>query len=364
MRNLIVCCDGTGNRFGTRNTNVAKLCSVIERDPEQQILFYDPGVGTMGDASRWTRFGKALSRAVDGAIGRTVKQNVGEAYAFLAHHYRPDDRIFLFGFSRGAYTVRALAGILHAYGLIQGANENLFPYIWAMYRRQSGSMGAGEDADSGVWFRVAASFKASLARRVPIHFIGVWDTVSSVGWFWDPVALPYTAKNPSVVHGRHAVSIDERRAFFRQNLWRPHNDQDLQEVWFAGVHSDVGGGYPEEESGLSKVAFEWMLHEAEAHGLAVDAARKSKVLGGGDQYAAPDPEAVMHDSLVGGWKLLEFLPRLRWSNRAQVRRWAMNLFRPRRIPDDAALHESVAKRLSAVADYRPPNLPARSDPAD
>jgi uncharacterized protein (DUF2235 family) len=110
--------------------------------------------------------------------------------------------------------------------------------------------------------------------------VGVWDTVSSVGWAWDPLHIPYTAKNPDLRIGRHAVSIDERRCFFRQNLWSAAlPGQDIKQVWFAGVHSDVGGGYAEAESGLAKISLEWMLCEAGTAGLILDRAKAAVVLG-------------------------------------------------------------------------------------
>src|SRR4029077_5218668 len=127
-------------------------------------------------------------------------------------------------------------------------------------------------------------------RRWPANvspwFVGVWDTVSSVGWIENPVHLPYSADNPDIEHGRYALAIDERRAFFRTNLWRrgsnpaaAHGPKDELQVWFPGVHCDVGGGYGEQESGLSKLALEWMLDEAVPLGLLVDVGRVDVMLG-------------------------------------------------------------------------------------
>src|SRR3954471_21430454 len=113
-------------------------------------------------------------------------------------------------------------------------------------------------------YAVAAKFKATFSRECKPHFVGLWDTVSSVGWAYDPVTLPYTYANPDIEIGRHAISIDERRCAFRQNLWsnKTTANQNIEQLWFAGVHSDVGGGYTESESGLAKVCLEWMLTEA------------------------------------------------------------------------------------------------------
>jgi len=357
-RNLVVCCDGTGNSFGDRSTNVVRLCKTLVRDPDRQIVYYDPGVGTLGDPSAMTRLRRFLAKALDGAIGRTVGDNVGEAMRFLSVHYRTGDRLFLFGFSRGAYTVRALAGMLWMYGLLESGNENLWPYLWQMY---CGTDEEARDARSRAGrtkarrFLIADEFKAALGRPVEVHFIGAWDTVSSVGWFWDPLALPFTRRNPGVRHVRHAVSIDERRAFFRQNLFADAGEgQDLKEVWFAGVHSDVGGGYPENEGGLATHSLLWMLHEAEASGLLVDPGRRAKALQAGSVAGVE----VLHDSLDWAWSPLERLPRLRWRGPRKGRRWSMNLGHRRQIPDGARVHRSAEDRWSAPGSrYRPKNRP-------
>src|SRR5207244_8686199 len=129
---------------------------------------------------------------------------------------------------------------------------------------------------------------------------------------------PYSADNPDIEHGRHAIAIDERRAFFRTNLWRhggrspaqPHGPKDEVQVWFPGVHCDVGGGYPEQDSGLSKLALEWMLDEAVPLGLLVDAGRVTAMLGTrGGTDVPPDPNGVLHESLTGLWTLAEFVPK-------------------------------------------------------
>ena len=129
--------------------------------------------------------------------------------------------------------------------------------------------------------------------------------MSSIGWYENPLQLPFTGDNPDIEIGRHAIAIDERRAFFRTNLWipkgpPPHSGpRDLKQVWFPGVHCDVGGGYPEPESGLSKIALRWMLKEAITAGLLVIPGRMDLVLGRSGAYAVPDAHAEMHDSLTG-----------------------------------------------------------------
>src|SRR5262249_51271442 len=138
-------------------------------------------------------------------------------------------------------------------------------------------------ADS--YWRLCAEFRETFSRaipgrqdrRFPIHFMGLFDTVSSVGWVWEPLRIPHTASNPCVSVVRHAASIDERRCFFRQNLFKATPGQDLSELWFAGVHSDVGGGYPESEGGLWRESYAWMLAEAKKAGFLTDPTREQRV---------------------------------------------------------------------------------------
>jgi uncharacterized protein (DUF2235 family) len=252
-KNLILCCDGTNNQFDGYHTNVIRTYKVARRNPEQ-LTYYDPGVGTMPEPWEKTKLGKRLSMLSGLIFGDGLFDNISDAYKFLVVNYEPGDRIFLFGFSRGAYTARAVAALLHSIGLLHPATECLLPYALNYWQSDFGPQSLGG--------QTCAEFKATLARPCPVHFIGVWDTVSSVGFINNFRSFPHTAHNPDVTRVRHAVSIDERRSTFRQNLMSPVGDQDVKNVWFAGVHSDVGGGYQPEESGLAKVAFEWMIREA------------------------------------------------------------------------------------------------------
>jgi uncharacterized protein (DUF2235 family) len=276
-RNLVICCDGTNNQFGPENTNVVRLVQVLDRDPLEQRLYYDPGVGTLPEPGAMTRIMKRLSELYGLAFGAGLTLKVQEAYAYLMDFWEPGDRVYLFGFSRGAYTVRVLAGLLHTLGLLPRGNRNLVPYAMRLFSAVRNDGVGASDAQAEYWklcdgFRWAFArpvFDGDDDRRFPVHFLGVWDTVSSVGWVWEPAKFPFTAQNPSIDVIRHAVSVDERRRFFRQNLMQKAKnrregepEQDLKELWFAGVHSDVGGGYPEQDGGLWRVAFEWMLGEA------------------------------------------------------------------------------------------------------
>jgi uncharacterized protein (DUF2235 family) len=202
------------------------------------------------------------------------------------------------------------------------------------------------------YFTLAREFKATMSRPCDVWFVGVWDTVSSVGWVSNPLKLPFIASNPDIQIGRHAVAIAERRAFFRSHLWRPSSDpakagpKDLKQVWFPGVHSDVGGGYAETESGLSKLALEWMIDEAAQKGLLVVPAKRDEILGrrGGGRYVAPDPKASRHESLTRFWHLAEFLLRKRFDEKTGKERRRMNFYRRRTIPEGALVHHSVLQR--------------------
>jgi uncharacterized protein (DUF2235 family) len=349
-KNIVLCLDGTGNEFGDQNSNVIKLYSVLVQDPQTQMAYYHPGLGTMGAPGAWSKLAQWWTRVKGLAFGAGLAANIGDAYCYLMATYQPGDNIYIFGFSRGAYTARALAAMLHMYGLLRPGNEVLVPYITRLFRAQDQKI-----------FALAAQFTATFPRPCKPRFLGLWDTVSSVGWIYNPVKLPYTAMNPDVSTIRHAVSIDERRCMFRQNLWgNPSVGQDVQQVWFAGVHSDVGGGYKEAQSGLAKIALKWMLDEAGAAGLCVDAAKRDRVLGNNDSASSkPDPASVMHRSLRGFWWLLEFWPKRYWSASEECYKWRWPLGSPRFIAPGSTIHWSVVARMNAQlsSPYKPSNIP-------
>ncbi len=186
-RNIVLCLDGTSNKFSAVNTNVVKLYSMLDRTILDHSSYYQPGIGTIvppgtiGHVKRW------VLKHMDLAIAWLLSTHVTDAYRFLMRYYRAGDHIFLFGFSRGAYTARAVAAMLHRVGLLSPGNEELIPFAWDIF------------ADSGAESdHLADSFKATFSRKVHIHFLGLWDTVASIGWMWDPKHLPNTSSNPSV----------------------------------------------------------------------------------------------------------------------------------------------------------------------
>ena len=368
-KNIVICCDGTGNEFSDHNSNVVKLYGTLIIDGKTQIGYYHPGVGTLGAPSARNWLSKTWSMLMGLAFGAGLLDNVGDAYRYLMETYEAGDQVYLFGFSRGAYTARALAGVLHVFGLLYPGNDGLIPYILRMYAKRT-----RDAAGMTHTFSVADEFKSTFCRDVKLHMVGVWDTVSSVGYVWDPVRLPYTGQNPDMKNGRHAVSVDERRCYFRNNLWGAAlPGQSMKQVWFAGVHSDVGGSYPEAESGLSKIALEWMLCEAVSLGLLVDPARANYILGRVPAAppaptppppvpAPPDPRAMVHNSLTTGWWLLEFLPHKYYDFAEKRAKWRIPLGARRTIPDGSVLHASVKQKTAVDGSYRPDNLPQKPAP--
>ncbi|KAG9101439.1 hypothetical protein FS749_006943 [Ceratobasidium sp. UAMH 11750] len=207
-RSLVLCFDGTTNVFDDTNTNVVKLFTLLEKNNrEEQMVYYQPGVGTYAPPGILLPMSLAIAKVLDQGVALYLDKHVMGGYEFLMKHYNDGDRICLFGFSRGAYTARALAGMLNKVGLLPADNLEQIPFAYSMYKRND---------DAG--FRASAGFKKAFSRTVQIEFMGVWDTVSSVGVLW-PRHLPFTASNAIVKRFRHAVSLDEHRAKFKQNVW-------------------------------------------------------------------------------------------------------------------------------------------------
>jgi len=362
-KNIVLCFDGTANEFAQDRTNVIKLYSTLIQDSPSQVTYYHPGIGTMEPFGSLSPLTRKFTRILGMAVGYGLENDLRDAYVFLMQSYEPGDSIYLFGFSRGAFTMRAVASMLSIYGMIRKGNEPLVPYA---IRMLMGIQAAnGDPVKVRQYFDLAYEFNRTMSCTKPrIRFVGVWDTVGSVGWVENPLHVPYEADNPQIEIGRHAISIDERRAFFRSHLWiasknpaREHGPKDTLQVWFPGVHCDVGGGYPEAESGLSKYPLKWMLDEAKAAGLQTSADKKMEVLGGGGnpQYAPASPNALMHESLTGAWKIAEFIPKRHWNWKESKWEHRMNLFRRRTIPAGSWVHESAYLRGAEYAKRLPPD---------
>lgn len=380
-KNIVICCDGTGNEIASDLSNVLKLYRILKKD-EGQIVFYDPGIGTIGQLNLWSKFLQNVKQVFCLGTGYGLDENVLDAYKFLIDVYEDGDKVFLFGFSRGAYTVRALAGFLHVVGLLRPEQKGLSDYALTAYKQIS-LHGSFEATDR---FSEVTS-----AKKISIDFMGVWDTVSSVivprpDRFYIPSIqrLPYTARNPHVRVFRQAAAIDERRRMFRLNEWLepqeydPHYfdksqkaPQDIKQVWFSGVHADVGGGYPETESALAKYPLAWMIREAQQFGLKVTTSMLNHLVlgrarkGGRKTYVAPDSKGMQHNSLSGLWHLCEVLPKFtrfpEWPHCCRIGK--ISIYFPfgesRRIPEGALIHSSVFDRKKELPSYQPKNLPSK-----
>jgi len=361
QKNVVVCCDGTANEFAKDKTNVVKLYSTLHHEPGVQVTSYHPGIGTMEPPGAVTDIGRKTTRLLGMAVGYGLENDIRDAYVYIMRNFQPGDQLYLFGFSRGAYTVRAVASMLRMYGLIRAGHEPLVPYAIRMLTSVSSNQ---KDQRVGAAFQLADDFKETFCSiECKPHFVGVWDTVSSVGWIENPLKLPFIANNPDIEIARHAVAIDEKRAFFRTNLWRPsdkgpNGPRDMKQVWFPGVHCDVGGGYAEDQSGLSKFALEWMLAEAEKAGLLIDRQKAAQLLGktGDKRYAPADADACIHESLTWEWWAAEFVPKKHFDFKTKKTARRMSLFRRRTIPPGSVVHESVLQRSGGYAKRVPTNV--------
>jgi uncharacterized protein (DUF2235 family) len=329
-RNLVVCLDGTSNEPESGTTNVARTYAVAAKS-DTQLVYYDPGVGTMGARGAVTRLGKGSTRVAGLVVGYGVKDNIEEAYNWLSGHYERGDQIFVLGFSRGAYTARALTGMLRTVGLLRPGTDNLTPYALKLYAK-SGGDDPTADEEKEFW-KVRRAFTDRFGNpdlphafdphRKQIRFLGVWDTVKTIGWLnwkarFEQARWPFTRRITNVDIARHAMSLDERRRPYPVYRFDPAAVAEAGgryvEQWFAGVHSDVGGQYVDDHR-LSDIAFGWMVDEAVSAGLEVDPKAFKRLAGFPLGESAP-PERVqgkVHDNggpwvLLGGWKPREVLP--------------------------------------------------------
>lgn len=278
QKRLIICCDGTWNWPDQKGspTNVVKMVRAIRPADDRgvpQIVFYDTGVGT----------GNVLDRIAGGLLGLGLAENVKQTYGFVVDNYQPADELFFFGFSRGAYTVRSLSGLIGLIGLLPKQHMEKFPQAWAYYRTPPQKRTERQQR------AFLAQFPADAQpQKTRIDFLGVWDTVGTMGIPVGPLRMlgqhTYRFHNTNlgdnVARAFQALALDERRRFFAPAIWkreagleeRLHGygiaQQVLEQTWFVGAHSNVGGGYP--GTGLSDQAFSWMARRAMRYGLALD----------------------------------------------------------------------------------------------
>jgi Uncharacterized alpha/beta hydrolase domain (DUF2235) len=311
------------------------------------------------------------------AFGAGFKDNVFDAYRYLMEVYNEGDRIYLFGFSRGAYTVRAVAGLLHGYGLLHRGNEGHLAYAWRLFvgevkkqRSQLKKERLKRSVANAHTIQHDTAFASTFSRPVRLRFVGVWDTVSSIGWIYEPLRLLSLAQNPIIQVARHAVSIDERRAFFRDNLYGPplSDKQDIIQLWFPGVHSDVGGSYPRPDSGPANTTLRWMLGELANNDAILCQKRVNLVLGTPSGKSdldklytpAPAPFHKLNDSLTWKWWILQFLPQQYYDKEDAQINLRVPFWAPRELPVQAVVHYTAVQRLDGLATgeepYKPRNL--------
>ncbi|WP_020407276.1 phospholipase effector Tle1 domain-containing protein [Hahella ganghwensis] len=313
-KSIIICCDGTWNRPESDQdpsalpSNVLKLVrSIVPRaNGVEQVVYYDSGVGTGGFWDKW----------IGGALGAGVSDNIMEAYRFLVNNWSEGDRIYLFGFSRGAYTVRSLAGLVNLFGLLHKRDLKFFPCIYRYYRTDPARR---INMDYEYLARNLQDSVIEGGRKVAISFMGVWDTVGALGipvsglrelskkW----VGFHDTQLSDTVEFAVQALAIDELRKPFAPDLWTQHpgssekrceyDNRRILQVWMPGAHSDVGGGFPEAE--LSDLALNFMFDQATSHGLMID--RDSVISSSADQQALGE----VHNLQKGFYELLGDYPR-------------------------------------------------------
>lgn len=349
-RRLIVCCDGTWNEPDQRRggvavpTNVAKLAlGVLTGDGSDQVIYYEPGVGTAPD-----------ERVLGGAFGLGLSRNICNAYRFLAATFRSGDQLFLFGFSRGAYTARSLAGLIRNCGILRPEHIDQVDEAFALYRD-----------------RTSQSHPRGLASQIfrdmyaydddEIHFIGVWDTVGALGiptdlpgWDWLSERLHGwetlwgfhdTQLSSHVRNAYHALAVDETREPFQPTLWTQDDAADgqtLEQVWFAGVHTEVGGGAA--DASLSDIALLWMVEKAQACGLQVKPGWLApQAPDGAGEKIEPSYSGPIVDSRKGFWTALHPYHRLTQPG-------------VQAAPAQSVASSAARRFQGGIADYSPPGL--------
>jgi uncharacterized protein (DUF2235 family) len=378
-KTIVLCCDGTGNTDTGTPSNVKQLHDLLLCDPRRQISTYHRGVGTepRRHGESWLRYQHGHLASL--CFGEGVAQALVELYATLVAQFEGGDRVCLLGFSRGAFTVRALAGMIHVCGLVRREHAGRAADAIRLYegsesriieerrRQRLPPEFASSDTDHGALDPLAREFKAAYCQPCSIAFLGLWDTVKAYGWL-SPRSFPALRHNPGVGTVRHAPSLDERRALFQMTGWAS-NHPDTLEVWFAGDHSDVGGGHADGNSPLADASLVWMLGEATHAGLRLDPAKKGVVeclqAGAADAPRTPPKDLWWRKGFIG----LDLLPRVELDNHEYPPRrqkrvlWLNGARKPgdHLFADAVRVHHTVAARARAGDGlYRPERILRRT----
>jgi uncharacterized protein (DUF2235 family) len=329
MANIVICADSTWNRPEEDiekdfPTNVLKLARAIKPSAGslKQHVFYDWGLGSYH------------SNMSAGATGRGIHKNILDGYRYIVQNYTSGDKIYLFGFSRGAYTVRALCGLINNCGILKRADANRIAEAWEIYKS-----GSDKDHPKGDNARQFRSDHCHRSRNV--HFVGVWDTVgalgipfSLMGLFESKDEFYDTKMGSNVSFARHALAIDEQRQDFEPTIWESRSGVNLKQIWFAGVHADVGGSYPPDKDTrliAADAPLKWLLAEAKKEGLKIE----------------PHIDSALTDGAKGKTH----------RSRNHVYRFKTPLHRAPVIDKmPTKIHPSVKQRYLADSKYRPPQL--------
>ena len=335
-KRIVICADGTWSRpeknlkedFPTNVLRLARAIKPFGTDQVPQQVFYDWGVGSYHDT------------VVAGATGKGLDKNIMDDYRYIVQNYSLGDEIYLFGFSRGAYTVRALCGLINNCGIIKKPDASLIQTAFDHYKKP-GDAYAPKGKES-VKFRNKHSHKSR-----EVKFVGVWDTVGAMGipirflGFLEEKDEFYDTKiGKNVRIARHALAIDEHRSDFEPTIWIPQESMDIQQVWFVGAHSDIGGSYKPDKDGslLSDIALSWMIREAVGSDLAIEAYLK--------QGISKNPLATLHKSRRGFYKL-----KTKYSRSIEHKPDSAKV-----KPATLLIHETVKTRWDQDSKYRPSNL--------
>ena len=335
-KKIVICADGTWNRpeqnlkedFPTNVLRLARAIKPFGKNKAPQHVFYDWGLGSYHD------------KVSAGVTGKGLDKNIMDNYRYIVQNYSPGDEIYLFGFSRGAYTVRALCGLINSCGILKKPDASLIQKAFDHYRKP-GDAYIPKGSES-VKFRKKYSHPSR-----EIKFAGAWDTVGAMGipirflGFLEEKDEFYDTKiGRNVRIARHALAIDEHRSDFEPTIWIQRKNMDIQQVWFVGAHSDIGGSYKPDKDGssLSDIPFGWMIREAEKSGLAIEPYLKQEI--------SNNPLATLHKSRRGFYKLKSkyYRPITHKPDLSKYR------------PENLLIHESVKARWDQDAKYRPTNL--------
>ncbi len=348
-RNIVLCLDGTNDEIGKgRPSNPAKVFEMLDLNhPGAQVAYYDPGIGTLPATTARGKIERRLSRARQLAFGAGLVDKLADAYTWLMDHYQPEDRVYVFGFSRGAYTARALAAMVGRPGLLRSGSNNLVRYAVRQYASR-GTVTDKDDlnahaedfADAFCWGTDEQlmsedsphnSDHQARKHSIPIEYLGIWDTVNATGLGgFEQTHWPGTKELWNVRRLRHAMSIDEWRPLYKPvpvTMWR--NDDTFQQAWFAGVHSDVGGTFENHE--LATVALKWVFD---------DDACSELLMRDGHRRTAYSRRCHVEEEFAHG--PINHTSPIWWLAGRPVRR---------SVPDDAVLHETVRLRRQRDPGY-------------